>query len=214
MVMPDGERTGGLDIVGTGGSITLSGGTGVSRGRINTSGTIKDLVIVNQRFDMGGPGINDAIDLVHQGRSVLIHDCRLVGIHGQHKSKHGDGIQVQLGARIDQLAIVNVTVVTSYQGVMTWRSPDGTGLGALVLSRVNVRQANIEPQDSGTIAYYLGDDAGSGGGKAADYRISFDDVWAEPRPNDPQGYHRAYPHKWLGSVKTGVPPGGDFCPAR
>ena len=207
LVMPVGPRTGGLNLVGVGRSLTVNGGQ-LGDQRINATGAFDNLILKGLKGDFSATP-SDGLDLGCRARRVGIDGCRLTGINGRHAAFHGDGLQVQLGARIDLLTVTNTTICSAYQGIMTWARQDGTGVKVLYLDRVNIRdepKLRTEP----SIALYLGDRAPDGN-KTAPYTIILGDVWVD-WPDPAKIMFLPAGATVVGSIRPGVPPGGDFCP--
>ncbi|RVU19833.1 hypothetical protein [Methylobacterium oryzihabitans] len=207
LVMPDRPRAGGLDLIGKGHSLRIDGGN-LGNGRIIAAGSFNELHLSGLRGDFRDVR-SDGIDLACAAKLVTIQNTRLTGLHGEHAGFHGDGIQLQLGSRVDTLAITNTTIASGYQAIMCGSGPDGLGVKRLYLDRVNIRdEPSLRSEPS--IALYLGDTKESGGRLTLPYEIVLGEVWVD-WPDRKRAMYLPRGARVTGSLKYGVPPGGDFC---
>ncbi|WP_298967743.1 hypothetical protein [uncultured Methylobacterium sp.] len=211
LAMPT-TRTGGVDIVGTGGSLVIPDGRNAGSGSLNLKGVFDTVLIDRLRLDLPRDRITDGIGLWGKARHVGIRRSRITGPHGEQKKRHGDGIQVGNDAEIDTLEIEDTTICSAYQALIAHRTPNGKGLKLLVLRNVNVRdEPDLRKQMS--IALLLGDKAKPRTGpKNAPYTIVLENVWVD-WPSRPHAIQFPDGARVIGAINYGVPPGGDFSPA-
>lgn len=190
---PTNERTAGLNLVGRGHDLHLRGGE-MNGHRVFAGGFFSRIEISGLRGDFSAAP-QDALPLNCKAAICHIRNCRFTGINGQQSGIHGDGIQLQDNSAFDFVSITNTTIYSAYQAIMHNR-----GSKVIFLDRLNIRdEPRLRKQLS--IALYL----------VNSKIILGEDVWIDW----PSASHATFfkGSKVTGSVRHGVPPGGDFCPA-
>lgn len=180
---------------------------------VNFVGVTGSVFLEGLAIDMGGISA-DAIDVGGSPTApwdarpdVYVQNCRIVGVTGSHAGIHADILQPQ-GA-VGGIYVDGLTGSTDYQGLFL---PPQKPIDRIELHRVNL---SYNPGvDHVTYLLWLADD-----GATTYTRVTLDDVWLEPRPEQALTDTFYPPTRDLarinvrGSVRCSLPPHADFVPA-
>ena len=226
LIVPPSGLSGGLDIVGRGRNVVVTGKNGrpgdLCGWRIEVSGVIPDLRFLNLRTDLTGKPAGDVIGLDGDLGTVLIDFCRLVGVSGEQDGKHGDVVQIRkVTTRVRFLLVRRSTLGSCYQVLMSNRFPDGAGLVRVRFDRVNIID-NPSQRVQRSIAVLL---KGCTGQRSRVEIVDswLDADWAATDRSQPEAFRRtmaAAKAIWtpgdvevVGAFQLGRPATGDICPA-
>ena len=198
-------RTGGLDIVGDGGNVTVQNGD-LCGWRLNVSGQIKRLDLINLRSDVSRGDARDVVDIAGKIETMVADRCRFTGVKGQGGGIHGDCIQVFDTASVGLLMIRRSTLHSAYQAVMAKLRDDGVGVKRIILQDTNIRDYS-EARVQQSVAVLLM------GCQSKQASVELRNAWIEWPKAATHAIATAGKVQRSGAFNIGIPHGGDFCPA-
>ena len=195
---------GGRNVVLSGGSISISNAPADATGEERRGLLLKDQtgVVHIEGLALSGTSLSEGIQIASPLAIVQLQNIRVEKVRARDTinftDNHPDVVQVWGGVRA--LRINGLTGISDFQGVFL--KPDSGTIGSAVIERTNII--------GGTTARQLMWKTTS-----ASFPVTVSDVYVKPAPDKTLSYS-LYPRPpespWT-TVKSGIPPGGDFVPS-